>query len=40
MTAANLAAAVRELLDLGLTIRDIAEILRVHERAIAAIITG
>jgi plasmid maintenance system antidote protein VapI len=40
MTAADLAATVRELLDLGLTIRDVAEILRVHERAIAALIAS
>jgi plasmid maintenance system antidote protein VapI len=38
MTRAILAATVRELLELGLTVRDVAELLRAHERAIAALI--
>jgi plasmid maintenance system antidote protein VapI len=40
MTRATLAAAVRELLAGGLTVRDVAELLRAHERAIHALITG
>jgi plasmid maintenance system antidote protein VapI len=38
MIDANVVATVRELLDLGLTIRDIAELLRAHPRAIEALI--
>jgi len=40
MTPAQISAAVRELLELGLSVRDVAELFRVHPRAIAAIITS
>ena len=40
MTRAEISAAVRELLEIGLTVRDIADLFRVHPRAIAAIIAG
>jgi plasmid maintenance system antidote protein VapI len=40
MTPAEISVAIRELLKLGLTVRDVAELFRVHPRAIVAIITG
>jgi plasmid maintenance system antidote protein VapI len=38
--AAPLAATIRELLASGLTIRDVAELLGAHPRAIEALIEG
>jgi hypothetical protein len=38
MKRAELAAAIRSLLALGLTTRDLAVMLRAHERAIEALI--
>jgi hypothetical protein len=36
----NVAAAVRDLLARGLTVRDVAELFRAHPRAIEALIAG
>jgi hypothetical protein len=38
VTQAHLAAAVRSLLRSGLTILDVAELFRVHERAVLALL--